>query len=53
MTPYQLDHHYGTLIEKRPGATSLFATMSLKMEDFKKLHSITKKKVLINLTTVR
>jgi hypothetical protein len=33
--------------------SSVFAQMALKQEEFEKLPSITKKKVLINMTGVR
>lgn len=53
MNPEQLDQHFKVMTEKKNDRPSLFSSMSLMSEDFEKLPSITKKKVLINLTTVR
>ena len=52
MSPEQLDAHF----KNYAGSTkngSLFSQMNLKHEEFDKLPSITKKKVLINMTGVR
>ena len=55
MSPEQLDSHFKLITEKRDDrpSSSLYSKMNLKVEDFEKLPSITKKKVLINMTTVR
>lgn len=53
MGPEQLDAHFKNYTSPESGSTNVFTQMSLKQEEFEKLPSITKKKVLINMTGVR
>ena len=50
MSPEQLDAHFKSYVHAK---NSFFSQMSLVQGDFDKLPSITKKKVLINMTGVR
>lgn len=50
MSPEQLDAHFKSYVHAK---NSFFSQMSLVQGDFEKLPSITKKKVLINMTGVR
>ncbi len=59
MSPDQLDSHFKTYAavpasaDKKTQKNHLFEQMDLKADDFEKLPSITKKKVLINMTGLR
>jgi len=55
MTPEQLDSHFKGYTGSQSSSSkgSIFSQMTLKQDEFEKLPSITKKKVLINMTGVR
>lgn len=52
MTPEQLDGHFKSYTDEDK-ASQVFKQMDLKGEEFEKMPSITKKKVLINMTGLR